>query len=63
MRIYALIGSSGTGKSYRTLELAYDKDIDYIIDDGLLIHKNKILAGVSAKQAKTTMEAVKKSYI
>lgn len=61
MRIYALIGSSGTGKSYRALELAYEKDIDYIIDDGLLIHKNKILAGMSAKQAKTTMEAVKRA--
>lgn len=61
MRIYALIGSSGTGKSYRALELAYEKDIDYIIDDGLLIHKNKILAGISAKQAKTTMEAVKRA--
>lgn len=61
MKIYALVGSSGTGKSYKALEVAYDNNIDYIIDDGILIHKNKILAGISAKQANTTMEAVKRA--
>lgn len=61
MEIYALVGPSGTGKSYRALELAYDNEIDYIIDDGILIHNNKILSGISAKQANTTMEAVKRA--
>lgn len=61
MEIYALVGPSGTGKSYKALELAYDKGIDYIIDDGILIYKSKILAGISAKQANTTMEAVKRA--
>lgn len=61
MKVYALVGSSGTGKSYNALEVAYDNSIDYIIDDGILIHKNKILAGISAKQASTTMEAVKRA--
>lgn len=61
MKVYALVGSSGTGKSYKALEIAYDNNIDYIIDDGILIHKNKILAGISAKQANTTMEAVKRA--
>ena len=59
MKTYALIGSSGTGKSYKALNLAHAKDIQYIIDDGILIHKNKILAGSSAKKANTKMEAVR----
>ena len=61
MKVYALVGSSGTGKSYKALELAYEHDIKYIIDDGLLIYKNKIISGISAKQANTVMEAVKRA--
>lgn len=61
MEVYALVGSSGTGKSYKALEFAYENDIDYIIDDGILIYRNKVLAGISAKQAKTTVEAVKRA--
>lgn len=61
MKIYALVGTSGTGKSYKALELAYENEIEYIIDDGLLIHKNKIIAGISAKQAKTVIKAVKRA--
>ena len=59
MEVYALVGSSGTGKSFKALEFAYENDIEYIIDDGILIYKNKVLAGISAKQANTTIEAVK----
>ena len=61
MKVYALIGSSGTGKSYKALEVACENRINYIIDDGILIHDNKILAGISAKQAATTIEAVKRA--
>ncbi|NMS89748.1 ATP-binding protein [Clostridioides difficile] len=61
MEVYALVGSSGTGKSFKALEFAYENDIDYIIDDGILIYKNKVLAGISAKQANTTIEAVKRA--
>ncbi|MGL4914403.1 MAG: ATP-binding protein [Romboutsia sp.] len=61
MKVYALVGPSGTGKSYKALEVAYEHDIKYIIDDGLLIYKNKIIAGISAKQANTVMEAVKRA--
>ena len=45
MKIYALIGESGTGKSYNAINLAAKYKLDYIIDDGILIHKNKIIAG------------------
>ncbi|MEG2985847.1 MAG: ATP-binding protein, partial [Peptostreptococcaceae bacterium] len=61
MEVYALVGESGSGKSYKALELAYENNINYIIDDGILIHKNKILAGISAKQANTKIEAVKRA--
>lgn len=61
MKVYALVGGSGTGKSYRALQIAYEKDINYIIDDGILIYKKKILCGVSAKQADTKIEAVKRA--
>lgn len=61
MEVYALVGSSGTGKSFKALEFSYENDIDYIIDDGILIYKNKVLAGISAKQASTTIEAVKRA--
>ncbi|MCT4507473.1 MAG: alkaline shock response membrane anchor protein AmaP [Tepidibacter sp.] len=61
MKVYALCGPSGTGKSYRALNIAYENDIDYIIDDGILIHKNCIITGISAKNASTKMEAVKRA--
>ena len=35
--------------------------INYIIDDGLLINENDVLAGVSAKKAPTRIETVKKA--
>lgn len=59
MKIVALVGQSGTGKSYKALHLAHEKEIEYIIDDGLLIKGNKILAGKSAKRQHTIIGAVK----
>lgn len=61
MQVYSLVGPSGTGKSYKALEVAYENDISYIIDDGILIHENRIIAGISAKQASTKIEAVKRA--
>lgn len=59
MRIIALVGKSGTGKSYQSLILAKNKGIDFIIDDGLFIHGNKILSGKSAKRQTSKVGAVK----
>lgn len=61
LKIYVLVGKSGTGKSYKSLELACENNIDYIVDDGLLIYKGQIVAGVSAKQSQTKMEAVRRA--
>ncbi len=58
MEIFALIGESGTGKSYKALLTAHKYNIDYIIDDGLLIRKDKILAGHSAKKDKNRIQAI-----
>lgn len=59
MDVYALIGPSGTGKSHHAMEVAQDYGIEYIIDDGLLIHQGKKIAGVSAKSAASMVAAVK----
>lgn len=57
--VFALVGESGTGKSFRAKLLAENYGIDAIIDDGLLIQNDKILAGRSAKKEKTYMGAVR----
>lgn len=57
--VYALVGKSGTGKSFRAKLLAEKIGIPYIIDDGLLIHGDMILAGRSAKQEKLYVSAIK----
>ncbi len=61
METYALIGHSGTGKSHHAPLLAHEYNIDYIIDDGLLIKGNIILAGRSAKRENTRFGAVKRA--
>ncbi|MCR5765351.1 MAG: hypothetical protein K6G09_05175 [Treponema sp.] len=57
--VYALVGESGTGKSFRSNLLCEEYGINAIIDDGLLIQDEKILAGRSAKREKTYMGAVR----
>lgn len=59
IKTFAFIGPSGTGKSYRAQYVAGQRDIKYVIDDGLLIKENQVIAGVSAKKAPTKIETVK----
>jgi len=59
IKVFALVGDSGTGKSFRAKLVAQKYGIEHIIDDGLLIKENKILAGHSAKKEKTFLAAVK----
>ena len=61
IKTYAFVGPSGTGKSYRAQMVASERGIKYIIDDGLLIKENEVIAGVSAKKAATKIETVKKA--
>ena len=59
IKVYALVGESGTGKSFRAKLVAQKYGIEHIIDDGLLIKDNRILAGHSAKKERTFLAAVK----
>lgn len=59
VKVFALVGDSGTGKSFRAKLLAQKYGIDLILDDGLLIQDDKILAGHSAKREQTFLAAVR----
>ncbi len=61
IQVFAFVGPSGTGKSYRAQLVANENDINYIIDDGLFIKDNEIIAGISAKKAPTKIETVKQA--
>ena len=59
IKVYASVGPSGTGKSYRAQMIASERGISFIIDDGLLIKENEVIAGESAKKAATKVATVK----
>jgi uncharacterized alkaline shock family protein YloU len=61
MKVVALVGESGTGKSHKALLVAHKENIEYIIDDGLLIKKDKILAGLSAKRESNRIQAIRRA--
>ena len=61
MEVFGFIGASGTGKSHHALVVAYDHDIQTIIDDGLLIDHNRIVAGRSAKEETNRLKAVRRA--
>ncbi len=59
VKVFALVGKSGTGKSFRSKLIADKHKIDLIIDDGLLIKGDRILAGRSAKRENNFLTAVR----
>ncbi len=61
MKTFALVGKSGTGKSFRALDIAHKNNIEAVVDDGLLISHNRILAGKSAKHENSRMASVKRA--
>ena len=61
MRIVGFIGPSGTGKSHRATWVARERGIDYIIDDGLLIKGNAVVAGTSAKREPTKIASIRRA--
>ena len=58
-QVFALVGKSGTGKSFKARQVARRFRIDLIVDDGLLIRGQKIMAGRSAKREKGILSAIK----
>lgn len=63
MEVYALVGRRGTGKSHHAQLLAHRYGIDHLLDDGLLIQGNQILAGRSAKRENTRYGAIKRAIL
>ena len=61
LRVVGFIGPSGTGKSHRSVWVARERDIDFIIDDGILIRGAQIIAGTSAKKEKTKIASIKRA--
>ena len=59
MQVYAFVGKTGTGKSYRAQAVAHSENIKYIIDDAILIKDNKVICGKSAKTEATKIASVK----
>ncbi len=59
IKVFALVGKSGTGKSFRAKLIAEKYGIELIIDDGLLIKGNSIIAGKSAKKETAFLGAIK----
>lgn len=59
MRIYTLTGKSGTGKSFQAVNLCRQMNIESIVDDGLFVCRNKVIAGISAKRQPTKIGAVR----
>lgn len=61
MEVIAFVGPSGTGKSHRALVVAHENHAECIIDDGILIHNNRIVAGFSAKKEESRLKAVRRA--
>lgn len=61
VRVSALVGKSGTGKSFRARLIAEKHGIDVIVDDGILIHDETILAGHWAKKERTLLAATRRA--
>jgi len=59
LKIVGLVGPPGTGKSHHALMVAHEHNINYIIDDGLLLNGNHIVAGISSKRQSTKVGAIK----
>ncbi|QQE80646.1 isopentenyl transferase family protein [Alicyclobacillus sp. SO9] len=61
MKIFALVGASGTGKSYVAEEVAKKTGSGLIIDDGVLISHGQMIAGYSGKLEKHAIKAVRRA--
>ena len=61
VHVFALVGKSGTGKSFRAQLVSKKYGIDIIIDDGLLIKDQSIIAGKSAKKETARLKAIKRA--
>jgi len=61
IKVFAFVGPAGTGKSERALSVARENAVDYIIDDGLIIARGRIMTGKSAKTEKNMVRAIRRA--
>lgn len=61
IEVYAFVGPAGTGKSQRAPQMAHEYGIDFIIDDGLLVSRGRIVAGRSAKSEINMVRAIRRA--
>jgi len=61
LRVVGFVGPSGSGKSHRASWVARERGIEFIIDDGLFIKVNQVIAGTSAKKEKTRIGSIKRA--
>ena len=61
MKVFAFVGPSGSGKSYRATWVANEAGMECIIDDGLLIRGNELLSGYSAKKEPTKIGSIRRA--
>ncbi len=59
--VTALVGPSGSGKSFRARLVAERDGTDLIVDDGLLVQDDAILAGHWSKKERTGMAATRRA--
>ncbi|MDR3232047.1 MAG: hypothetical protein LBT65_11465 [Synergistaceae bacterium] len=61
IEVLAFVGAAGTGKSQRASQVARQYEIDFVIDDGLVVSKGQIMAGKSAKSEKNLVRAIRRA--
>ncbi|NLH94495.1 MAG: ATP-binding protein [Synergistaceae bacterium] len=63
VRVISFVGRAGTGKSQRAQVLARNLEIDFILDDGLVIRKGQIVCGRSAKTERNQVRAIRRAMM
>lgn len=61
VEVLAFVGPAGTGKSQRAQLVAGRHEMDFLIDDGLLIRKGQIVCGRSAKTERNQICAIRRA--
>ena len=61
VEVLAFVGPAGTGKSQRAQLVASEHAMEFLIDDGLLIHRGQIVCGRSAKTERNQICAIRRA--
>ncbi|MBL3572201.1 MAG: hypothetical protein JMJ88_00455 [Synergistaceae bacterium] len=59
--VIVFYGAAGTGKSRRAQLIAREYNVDFIVDDGLVIHRGQIVCGKSAKSERNQIRAIRRA--